>query len=87
MVKQISGDAIANIYESYIPQSQYSINVSFDFNSLEPVPNFSVTLQVNPNLAQYFSGVDISQIVVDDIDPSLLALNAGVDTLWLDNSN
>lgn len=77
-IKQISGDLIAVISASYIPQSTYSINVLFDFNGIEPIPNFVVSVQINPTLAQYFQGVDISQIVVEEIDPSLLALNQEV---------
>lgn len=84
LVKQISGDSVATITQSYIPQSQYSMNVVYDFGSGEPIPNFSVTIQVNPALIQYFSGVDIGQVVQDDIDPSLLALDENVETLQSD---
>lgn len=64
-IKQISGDLIATISANFIPQSQYSINVLFDFNGIEPIPNFGVTVQINPAFAQYFKNVDISQVVVE----------------------
>jgi proprotein convertase subtilisin/kexin type 5 len=86
MIKQISGDSIAVISENFVPQTQYSINVVFDFNGIEPIPDFNVTVQVNPVLASYFPNVDISQIITDDIDPSLLALNQYVETLSLDSN-
>lgn len=82
-VKQISGDSYASITENYVPQTQYSINVVYDFGGIEPIPNFNVTVQINPALANYFKGVDISQIVTEEIDPSLLAIQDETETLTL----
>ena len=74
MIRQISGDSIATISANFIPKSQYSINVIFDFGGIEPIPIIGVSAQINPALASYFKGVDISQIVTEQIDPSLLAI-------------
>lgn len=71
-VRIISSDVIPGVRVNYMPKSKYQFLCEFDFNGLFSIPVFSVSIQINPDYAKYFSAEDMAQIQVKRIDPAVL---------------
>lgn len=74
-VKVISSAIVPTVQLNYIPKSQYQFYCTFDFYGLFAIPIFTISIQINPEFAKYFSAADMAQIQVKQIDPALLAKN------------
>lgn len=85
-VNQISGNSVGQVTVNYIPNSQYSYNVVLDFGAQEPIPAFKIAAAINPAMASFYQGIDTSQVVELNIDPSLLAIEDDIGTLSLPDS-
>lgn len=57
---------------NYLPKSKYQFLAEFEFNGLFAIPVFSVSIQINPDYAKYFSESDMAQIEIKRIDPAVL---------------
>ena len=55
-----------------MPKSKYQFLTEFDFNGLFSIPVFTISVQINPDFAQYFTQADLAQIEVKTIDPAVL---------------
>jgi hypothetical protein len=67
----------------YLPKSQYQFLVQFDFRGTFSIPLFTISVQINPRFAKYFTATDLAQIQIATIDPSLLAMNDQSTSLGL----
>jgi len=74
-VRVIRSDIVPGVSVSYLPKSQYQFLVQFDFHGTFSIPLFSISVQINPRFAKYFTASDLAQIQISTIDPSLLAIN------------
>ncbi len=74
-MKVISSAIVPTVQLNYIPKSQYQFYCTFDFYGLFAIPIFTISIQINPEFAKYFSAADMAQIQVKQIDPALLAKN------------
>ena len=83
-VRVISSDVIPGVRVNYMPKSKYQFLCEFDFNGLFSIPVFSVSIQINPQYASYFSKEDMAQIQVKRIDPAVLRKEDGPKELTLD---
>lgn len=63
---------IPGVRVNYLPNSKYQFLCEFDFNGLISIPVFTVSIQINPDYAKYFSTEDMAQIQVKRIDPAVL---------------
>lgn len=63
---------IPGVRVNYLPKSKYQFLTEFDFNGLFSIPVFTISIQINPDFAEYFSESDLAQIEVKTIDPSVL---------------
>lgn len=72
-VRVISSDVIPGVRVNYLPKSKYQFMTEFDFNGLFSIPVFTVSIQINPDFAKYFTDADLAQIQVKTIDPAVLA--------------
>ena len=61
-----------------MPKSKYQFLTEFDFNGLFSIPVFTISVQINPDYADYFSQADLAQIQVKPVDPSVLAKADGI---------
>jgi len=71
-VRVIDSKVVPGVRINYLPKSQYQFLAEFEFNGLFAIPVFSVSIQINPDYAKYFSKSDLAQIEVKRIDPSVL---------------
>lgn len=71
-VRVISSSVIPGVRVNYLPKSKYQFLTEFDFNGLFSIPVFTISIQINPDFAEYFSESDLAQIEVKTIDPSVL---------------
>lgn len=72
-VRVISSIIVPGVRVNYLPKTQYQFMVEFDFNGVFAIPVFTISVQINPDFAKYFSEADLAQIEVKAIDPSVLA--------------
>lgn len=72
-VKVISSSIVPSVQLNFIPKSQYQFYCTFDFYGLFAIPIFTISIQINPDFAKYFSAADMAQIQIKQIDPALLA--------------
>ena len=78
-----SGPSPQSIRSRYIKGTSYSFSNEFDF-SREPIPDFSYSVRINPNLQDtYFRGIDISDVETVSVSPVLLAKADDAGTLDL----
>lgn len=71
-VRVISSSVIPGVRVNYLPKSKYQFLTEFDFNGLFSIPVFTISIQINPDFAEYFTQADLAQIEVKTIDPSVL---------------
>ena len=74
-MKVISSAVVPTVQLNYIPKSQYQFYCTFDFYGMFAIPILTISIQINPEFAKYFSAADMAQIQVKQIDPALLAKN------------
>ena len=84
-VRVISSSVVPGVRVNYLPKSQYQFLTEFDFNGLFAIPVFTISIQINPDFAQYFSEADLAQIEVKAIDPAVLAKHDNEETLSEDD--
>lgn len=80
-VRVISSSVVPGVRVNYLPKSQYQFLTEFDFNGLFAIPVFTISIQINPDFAQYFSEADLAQIEVKAIDPAVLAKHEDEEAL------
>lgn len=80
-MRVISSSVVPSVKVNYLPKSQYQFMTEFDFNGLFSIPVFTISIQINPDFAKYFTEADLAQIEVKSIDPSVLATHDGSDDL------
>lgn len=84
-VKVISSAVVPSVQLRFIPKSRYQFYCEFDFFGLLAIPVFSISIQISPEYARYFSAEDAAQVQIRQIDPALLAKIDSQDTLTLDD--
>lgn len=63
---------IPGVRLNYLPKTKYQYLAEFDFNGLFSIPVFTISVQINPDFAEYFSQADLAQIEVVRVDPAVL---------------
>ena len=61
-VRVISSKVVPGVRVNYLPKSQYQFMAEFDFNGLFAIPVFTISIQINPDFAKYFTDADLAQI-------------------------
>lgn len=61
-VRVIDSKVVPGVRINYLPKSKYQFLAEFEFNGLFAIPVFSVSIQINPDYAKYFSDSDMAQI-------------------------
>jgi len=61
-VRVISSSVVPGVRVNYLPKSQYQFMAEFDFNGLFAIPVFTISIQINPDFAKYFTDADLAQI-------------------------
>ena len=54
-VRVISSSVIPGVRVNYLPKSKYQFLTEFDFNGLFSIPVFTISIQINPDFAKYFT--------------------------------
>lgn len=80
-IRVIDSTVVPGVRVNYLPTTKYQFLAEFEFNGLFAIPVFSISVQINPDYAKYFSEADLSQIKVKRIDPAVLAKPQEVETL------
>jgi len=80
-VRVVSSSVVPGVRVNYLPKSQYQFLTEFDFNGLFAIPVFTISVQINPDFAQYFNESDLAQIEVKSIDPATLAKKDEIEQL------
>ena len=70
----ITASVIPKIEVIYVPNSKYQYILGFDFGGMYSIPVFTVSIQINPDYAEYFSNADLAQIQLKTIDPAVLSI-------------
>lgn len=73
LVKVIKSSVVPGVRVSFIPKSRFQFLVEFDFNGLFAIPVFHFSVQINPEMREYFTAEDMAQIQIVNVDPALLA--------------
>lgn len=84
-VRVISSSVVPGVRVNYLPKSQYQFLTEFDFNGLFAIPVFSISIQINPDFASYFTDADMAQLEIKAIDPAVLAKHDNEETLSADD--
>lgn len=73
LIKVTKSSVVPGVRVSFIPRSRFQFLIEFDFNGLFAIPVFQFSVQINPEMKQYFSAEDMAQLQLVTIDPALLA--------------